>query len=187
MNPNQATVFLDRDGVINRRIIDGYVTRWTEFQLLDGVVSSLVKLHQNGFRLAVVTNQRGIHLGLMTLNDVNHIHRKLSEAVTKAGGSLNEFYVCPHGRSQGCSCRKPKSGLLDQAHNHRPVNWPQSFLVGDSETDITAGNRRGVTTIKIGKSKTSRADLIVADLVSATRYILGTLTKPGEKPYWSKA
>ena len=187
MSPNQATVFLDRDGVINRRIVDGYVTRWGEFQFLEGVVQSLVQLHQNGFRLAVVTNQRGIHLGLMTLANVNHIHHKISKTVTKAGGSLNEFYVCPHGRAQGCGCRKPKSGLLDQAHHHRPVNWQQSFLVGDSETDITAGNRRGVTTIKIGKGNASRADLIVADLVSATRYILGTQRKTGEKANSSKA
>ena len=145
----RATVFLDRDGVLNRRIMDGYVTCLDEFEILPGVLPALALLTRAGFRLAVVTNQQGIALGRMTRADVDAVHEHLRETAAAHGAVLDEFYVCPHHRDVGCPCRKPKPGLLDQAFAHAPIDWSRATLIGDSDRDIEAGKARGVTTIKI--------------------------------------
>ena len=171
-------VFLDRDGVINRRIIDGYVRHEGEFELLAGAVEAMSCLSRAGFRLAVVTNQRGIALGLMNLEDVAHIHGIISRAVAAAGGHLDEFYVCPHDRDSGCPCRKPLPGLLDQAHAGAPVDWSSSFLVGDSDTDILAGKARGVTTIKVAGPSAVDPDHLAVDLPAAAALIVDPSRRP---------
>ncbi len=163
------TVFLDRDGVLNRRIIGDYVTCWPEFELLDGVLEAIASLNRSGYRTVVVTNQRGIALGRMSLDDVNDLHRRLSALVAQQGGCLEEFYVCPHGRDDGCSCRKPEPGLLDQAHEFAPVDWSRSLLIGDSDSDILAGKCLGVTTIKLGEKSLVGADFLAPDLPSSCK------------------
>lgn len=168
----QKTVFLDRDGVLNHRIPGDYVTHPGELQPLDRVFEAVRLLSEKGFRLVVVTNQRGIALGRMTRRAVDEIHRWLDRRAEESGGCLREFYVCPHDRDEGCNCRKPKPGLLDQAHRHRPVDWTHSFLIGDSDSDILAGKSRGVTTIKIGDPSPAGADHCAADLLSAAHWVV---------------
>lgn len=163
------TVFLDRDGVLNRRIVGDYVTCWSEFELLDGVLEAVVTLNRQGFRTVVVTNQRGVALGRMRLEDVADLHGRLSSLVAEYGGCLEEFYVCPHGRDEGCPCRKPKPGLLDQAHRFAPVDWPRSVLIGDSDSDILAGKCRQVTTIKLGATSLVGADFLAPDLATSIK------------------
>ena len=169
------TVFLDRDGVINRRIMADYVTCLAEFQLLPGVLEAIARLTRAGFRLAVVTNQRGIAVGRMSRTDVDRVHRHLSERVAELGGHLAEFYVCPHDRDEGCGCRKPDPGLLDQADRTLAVDWEASFLVGDSDSDIRAGAARGVTTVKVAGRGEAIADHYAADLPEAVAWILDRL------------
>ncbi len=166
------TVFLDRDGVINRRIMGDYVTDPSEFVILDGAVEAISALNRAGLRTVVVTNQRGIAIGRMTLEAVQVVHQLLSERVASAGGKLDEFYICPHDCDQGCGCRKPDPGLLDQADDHSPVDWERSWLVGDSDSDILAGKARHVRTIKVaGPSHVSPFHVSV-DLLDAVRFIL---------------
>ena len=97
------TVFLDRDGVLNRRIVGDYVTCPAEFELLDGVCEAVAALNKAGYRTVVVTNQRGIALGRMSREDVDAVHRELTTRVAAAGGVLTEYYICPHGRNTGCA------------------------------------------------------------------------------------
>jgi len=135
------TAFLDRDGVINRKRPSDYVKSWQEFEFLPGVFDALRTLKQHGFRLIVVTNQRGISLGRFSENDLAVIHERMQAELRKAGGELDAIYYCPHGYDS-CDCRKPGIGLFLRAQRDFPdIRFSNSFLVGDSVEDMEAGER----------------------------------------------
>lgn len=165
-------MFLDRDGVINRRIVGDYVRHWKDFHILDGVLDAVARLNAAGYRTPIVTNQRGIAIGRASAAEVAELHRKLGEAAAAHGARLDEFFVCPHDYADGCPCRKPRPGLLDQAHAAAPVDWARSYLVGDSDSDIEAGRRRGLATIKVAGPSRAGADVELADLPAAAAYVL---------------
>ena len=166
------TVFLDRDGVINERLLNDYVGHADQFRILPGATTAIKRLNQNGFRTVVITNQRGIAIGKTSRDMVNAIHRLLRDEVARAGGTLEEYYLCPHDRHEGCTCRKPEAGLLDQAHRKQPVLWAQSYLVGDCDTDILAGLKRQVCTIKVAGPSKVGAHFECTDLSRAVDFIL---------------
>lgn len=168
---SRSVVFLDRDGVINRRLMGDYVTSLDEFEILPGVLPALALLTRAGFRLVVVTNQRGIALGRMSRQDVDAIHHHLSSLAEGAGAELEEFYVCPHDREEGCPCRKPKPGLLDQAYEHEPLDWHKAYLIGDSDSDIEAAKARGVVAAKVAGLSQAGADYHFDDLTQAAVFI----------------
>lgn len=171
--PMKKTVFVDRDGVINRRKMGGYIQNLEELEILPGAVDALARLHRAGYRVVVVTNQRGLAIGLMSAADVDAIHAHVSQLVEQAGGWLDEFYVCPHDRDEGCPCRKPKPGLLDEADRAHPVDFSTAVLIGDSDSDIAAGLARGVLTIKIGPPGNPRAHRHARDLAHAVAELCG--------------
>jgi D-glycero-D-manno-heptose 1,7-bisphosphate phosphatase len=147
---NLHTVFLDRDGVINRKMPEGqYVTGWQHFHLLPGVPEAIAKLNQAGLRVLVVTNQRGIALGLYAPSDVDHIHVQLNEHLAQSGAHIDGFYFCPHDKRE-CNCRKPLPGLFEQAQANFPEITPAtSLIIGDSLSDIEFGRALGMKTIFI--------------------------------------
>ena len=109
-----SAVFLDRDGVINRKRPEGsYVTSWDEFELLPGALEALALLAKTGARVIVVTNQRGIARGRMTGDDLEEIHTRLRATVSAAGGRLDAIYHCPH--EGPCRCCKPEPGMFEDA------------------------------------------------------------------------
>jgi D-glycero-D-manno-heptose 1,7-bisphosphate phosphatase len=137
----RVAVFLDRDGVINRRIEGGYVRDWSEFELVPGVVDALVALTEAGATLFVVTNQRGIARGMVDPADLADIHTRLTATLADAGVALGGIYVCPHDVGQ-CDCRKPDVGLFRQAQDDNPwIGFASSHMVGDSLSDAEAGAR----------------------------------------------
>jgi D-glycero-D-manno-heptose 1,7-bisphosphate phosphatase len=140
-----STVFLDRDGVINRKMPEGrYVASWEDFELLPGVPEAIARLTRAGKRVVVVSNQRGVFLGLYTEDDVRSIHARLSEIVQAAGGRIDGFYFCPHDR-KGCRCRKPGPGLFEQAQKDFPeIEAAKSLMVGDSHSDIEFAHHLGM-------------------------------------------
>lgn len=148
----------------------GYVNVRDDFVLLPGVIQDMAWMSQR-FRVVIVTNQQGIALGLTDPQLVRDLHAELADRVKRAGGHELEFFVCPHHRDSGCSCRKPRAGLLEQADQIEPVDWQSSFLVGDSDRDIEAGKRKGVTTIKIGPTGEADPDYTVASLQEARSLI----------------
>jgi D-glycero-D-manno-heptose 1,7-bisphosphate phosphatase len=147
---NLRTVFIDRDGVINRKMPEGhYVTRPDEFEILPGVPEAILALNQAGLLVLVVSNQRGIALGFYTTDDVTAIHKQLSSILAHYGAHIDGFYFCPHDNNQ-CDCRKPGTGLFEQAMREFPSITPQtSIMIGDSLSDIEAGQALGMATIFI--------------------------------------
>lgn len=146
------TVFLDRDGVINFKAAEGrYITSWSEFKLLPDADAALAQLTRAGFRLIVVTNQRGVARGVMACEDVDDIHKRMCAALRLAGAHIEAVYCCPHEIGV-CDCRKPGTGLFRQARSDYPdIEFSQSFVVGDSLNDIQAGKALGATTILVGE------------------------------------
>ena len=147
---NISHVFLDRDGVLNRNPPEGqFVTCWEEFELLPGVEDAIAELNRSGRKMIVVTNQRGIALGLYSRQDLDRMHDQLRQRLAARGARLDAIYVCPHDDGQ-CNCRKPLTGLFEQAFQDFPAARPEnSVMVGDSLRDIEAGSRLGMRTVLI--------------------------------------
>jgi D-glycero-D-manno-heptose 1,7-bisphosphate phosphatase len=145
-----STVLLDRDGVLNRKMPEGrYVERWEDFHVLPGVAEALAKLNQAGLRVIVISNQRGIALGLYTAADVDAIHAAFQSLLHQHGAHVDAFFYCQHLVGQ-CNCRKPLPGLFEQAVKAFPaVTAATSLMVGDSPVDMEFGRRLGITTILI--------------------------------------
>jgi len=143
-------VFLDRDGVLNEKMPEGeYVRSVGGLRVLPGVPEAIARLNRAGMRIIVVTNQRGIALGLYTGEDVQSIHNALQAQLVSHGGHIDGFFFCPHDHDQ-CNCRKPLGGLFEQAVARFPEITPEtSVMIGDSLSDVEFGRRLGMTTIFI--------------------------------------
>jgi D-glycero-D-manno-heptose 1,7-bisphosphate phosphatase len=133
------TVFLDRDGVINRNRPRGdYVKSWQEFQFLPGARGAIAKLTQAGFRLIVITNQACVGKGIVSWDEVQQIHELMMQEIACSGGRIEAVLCCPHVPGEGCHCRKPAPGLLKHAQEEYNVDLGQAILVGDSVIDVQA-------------------------------------------------
>jgi histidinol-phosphate phosphatase family protein len=145
-------IFLDRDGVINEKAPkDDYIKSWNEFEFLHGVKEAIKRLNKAGFLVIVITNQRGVAKGLMTEEDLKDIHTKLIKELKKSGARIDSIYYCPHDEKDNCNCRKPKIGMFLKAKEDFNIDLNKSWLVGDSNSDIIAGQKAGCKTILINK------------------------------------
>ena len=144
----RPTAFLDRDGTINEKAPGGsgsYVTSWAGFRFLPGAIEAMERLRAAGWRIVVVTNQRGIALGTMSREQVDEIHRRMALLAP-----VDAVYVCPHDEGE-CDCRKPDVGLFRAAQRDDPgIDFAHSVVFGDSESDIEAGRRLGCRTVRVG-------------------------------------
>jgi D-glycero-D-manno-heptose 1,7-bisphosphate phosphatase len=156
---NIRCVFLDRDGVINRKAPEGeYTGHWSEFHLLPGVESAIAELNRSGRRILVVSNQRGIALGLYSRDDLDSLHKRLQQHLATHCAHIDGFYICPHDENQ-CDCRKPKTGLFLQAFRDFPdISVENSVLIGDSISDIEAARTLGMSCIFIEGDPQTRKD-----------------------------
>ncbi len=166
-----TTIFLDRDGVINRKRDDDYVKHWGEFAFLPGAKEALQLLTENHYRVIVVTNQRGIARGWMTDADVQAIHTRMLAEIAPA--RIAAIYYCPHDKDQ-CDCRKPKTGLFRQAQRDFPdIDFARSIVIGDSASDLEAGTALGCRTIYIGAADgTAAGQAVAASLYEAVLTLL---------------
>lgn len=139
------TLFLDRDGVINRRIPESYVTAIKEFEFLPGSKEAIAECASVFKHILVVTNQQGIGKGLMTESDLEAIHHHMQMEVHLAGGRIDEAYFCPGLKRDNPICRKPEIGMYLQACDDFPEIHPEkSIMVGDSPSDIQFGRKAGI-------------------------------------------
>lgn len=155
------TVFLDRDGVINRKAReDAYVTSWEEFEFLPGTLEAFRLLADHDVLTIVVTNQRAVGRGLLASSDLALIHRKMLAAIHAAGGRVDAVFACEHDAGR-CSCRKPATGLFLQARERFPaIDFATSLVIGDSATDLEAGRRLGCRLVLIGTDQRRGTELL---------------------------
>ena len=135
-------VFLDRDGVINEERKD-YVKNLDEFIILKGVSKAIKLLKEKNFLVIIVTNQSAVNRKLLTENQLNEIHNYLQVNLRKDHTTCDAIYYCPHKPEENCKCRKPKPGLLLRAAEEHSIDMKNSFLIGDSMTDIEAADTAG--------------------------------------------
>ncbi len=170
-------VFLDRDGVINRKphCDNDYITRWEEVEILPGVAEAIVALNRAGFYVIVVTNQRGIAKGLVTTAELESIHQRIREQLGLAGARIDAIYWCPHELIPPCGCRKPAPGMLLKAARCFNVDLTASWMVGDSPTDVEAGKIAGCRTVRLisdARQIRGSADIVASSLLAAIPAIL---------------
>jgi D-glycero-D-manno-heptose 1,7-bisphosphate phosphatase len=167
-------VFLDRDGVLNRKMPEGaYVGDWAQFQWLAGADEAIARMNRAGLTVILVTNQRGIALGLYTHAQLEDIHANIQRHLARHGARLDAVYYCPHNHGE-CHCRKPDIGLFEQALQQFPqANAQNSLVIGDSLSDIQAGQRLGMKTVFIQgeadrQQAGSTAAVVLADAVAGS-------------------
>ena len=145
------TLFLDRDGVINVRLIDDYVKNINEFEFLSGVLEAFQIFAEKFGRIIIVTNQQGVGKGLMTLEDVNRVHDFMVKEIENQKGRIDKIYVCPQLKSDPDNFRKPSPRMAYMAqHDFPEIDFEQSIMIGDSNSDIEFGRNAGMFTILIG-------------------------------------
>ncbi|MDD3471604.1 MAG: D-glycero-beta-D-manno-heptose 1,7-bisphosphate 7-phosphatase [Syntrophaceae bacterium] len=169
---HKKAIFLDRDGVINRKLPENrYVANQKEFELIPGVRAALKILSKLGYLLIVVTNQRGIARGLMDETQLNEVHRHMKTKLEERDILLDGIYFCPHDRDEGCNCRKPRPGMILEATTQFNIDLDQSFMVGDSDSDVAAAVSAGVRAIRISSEIDPQAYLTFPTLVDFAQYL----------------
>jgi D-glycero-D-manno-heptose 1,7-bisphosphate phosphatase len=154
MNLKNWTLFLDRDGVINKRKPGGYIENHAEFEFLEGVLEIMPVLNTCFGPIVVVTNQQGIAKGVMTLSELDGLHNYMLTKIEEAGGRIDKVYFCPEAAYLKPPCRKPNTGMGLQAQEDFPeIDFSRSILVGDSDSDIEFGNRLGMKTVWINHNE----------------------------------
>ncbi len=167
------TLFLDRDGVINKRIDGGYVQHWETFEFLPGVPESLAIFSRIFGRIIVITNQQGIAKGIMNEKQLQSVHRKMIADVEKAGGKIDAIFHCPDMASKSGNCRKPSVFMALKAQKRFPeIDFSKSIMVGDTESDMAFGKNAGMFTVLVGAEMVSPevVDFKTRDMSSLAAY-----------------
>lgn len=178
----QRAVFLDRDGTLNRCV--GFLRRTEELELLPGAAEAVRRINDSGYLAILVTNQPQLARGEVTTEGLRQIHNKLETLLGQEGAFLDAIYYCPHHPHKGyageipelkivCDCRKPKPGMLLQAAERFNIDLGQSWMVGDMQGDILAGNAAGCRTVLISETDADFGqNLTVPDVLEFAERIL---------------
>jgi D-glycero-D-manno-heptose 1,7-bisphosphate phosphatase len=183
----KLAVFLDRDGTINEEM--GYINHIDRFVLIPGAAGAIRSINESELKAVVVTNQSGAARGYFPKELIDQVHQKMSDLLEKEGAFLDGIYTCTHappskGKSGGCSCRKPKIGLMKQAAQDLNLDLEKSYVVGDRFKDVEMARNAGAKAILVltgyGKGELEflgpggkvRADFVAEDLAEAVEWIL---------------
>ena len=141
------TLFLDRDGVINHEKENDYIRNWDEFIFYDDSIAAVALLKKCFSHIFVTTNQKGIGKQLMSVEDLDHIHRNMNIQIEKAGGKIDHIYFCPD-LDDNSPNRKPQPGMAFQAKNDYPqIDLAKSIMVGNRMSDMKFGRNAGMITV----------------------------------------
>jgi D-glycero-D-manno-heptose 1,7-bisphosphate phosphatase len=175
----RRAVFLDRDGTLNVRPDEhAYVESLDGFVWLAGALEGASALARAGFVLAVVSNQRGVARGLVSWATLTSIEHEIQARMRDAGAEITAFRYCPHDLADACDCRKPAPGMILALARTLDIDLPRSWMIGDSESDIAAGQAAGCRTALIdepgspARSRRSRPDIVAPSLDAAATAIL---------------
>ncbi len=137
-----TAVFVDRDGTLNYD--SGYVISPEQLVLFPGVPEAIARLNQLGVMVIMVTNQSAIGRGMMTMEELENIHARLAALIQPYGASIDAIFSCPHHPQDGCGCRKPNTGLIDQAVDRFSLDLSHCYLVGDKRSDLEVAQKVAV-------------------------------------------
>ena len=145
------TLFVDRDGVINKNRVGDYVKNYDEFEFIAGVKEAFVELNNHFGRIIVVTNQQGIGKGLYTESDVEGIHLSMMLDIMLAGGHIDRIFFAPQLASENSEMRKPNIGMARLAKEEFPdIDFTKSLMIGDAISDMQFGRTAGMKTVFVG-------------------------------------
>jgi D-glycero-D-manno-heptose 1,7-bisphosphate phosphatase len=173
-------VILDRDGVINHDS-DQYIKSPAEWRPIPGSIEAIARLHQGGYRVAVATNQSGIGRGLFDMATLNAINDKMMEMVFRQGGRIDALFFCPHTAIEGCNCRKPRTGMLEEIASRYHMELKAVPVIGDSLKDLQAAEAVGALPVLVltGKGARTREEgalprktQVFDDLADAARHLI---------------
>jgi len=179
----EKVVFLDRDGVINVDSPD-YIKTWSEFQFISGSLEALTLLNEFGFTVFIITNQSAVNRGMIPEAVLHEMHDNMRRAVENQGGYIADIFYCPHRPDEGCGCRKPKPGLIEQAQQRHRLDLSTAWMVGDSAKDIMCARNAGcghAILVRTGNGRSSErllceqqtpADRVVENLREAVDFIV---------------
>ena len=179
----RPAVFLDRDGTLIEDV--GYLDRLDRVALFPWTVDAIRALNRGGFTVVVITNQSGVGRGYFDLDTLARIHDRLAELLAEGGVRLDGVYFCPHLPEDECGCRKPRSGMIEEAVARHGFDPARGFVIGDKGVDVALGRAVGATTMMVRTgygelalaSGAVDADHVVADLAEAAA-VIERIVKP---------
>ena len=163
------TIFLDRDGVINKEI--HYLHKINDLEFVDGIFDVCIHFQNLGYQNIIITNQSGIGRGYYEESDYQKITNWMLSKFNGYGVKILDIFHCPHAPDSNCNCRKPKPGMLLNAKTKYGIDMKRSWLIGDKETDIQAANNAGINQTILIKS-----GYIIDELKSNARYIINKVS-----------
>ncbi len=188
----RPAVFLDRDGTINEQM--GYINHASRFHLLPDVAKAIKILNNHDIPVVVVTNQSGLARGYFPEELLVEVHDKMNRLLNDAGAVIDGLYICPHHPEakeeryrENCECRKPKTGLLQQAAEEMQLDLSRSFMVGDRWSDLKCGHNAGTATVLvltgygrgdlqyIGPKQELQPDFQAKGLLEAVKWIIARM------------
>ena len=178
----RPAVFLDRDGTICEEV--GYLNHVSRFRMFPFAAAALRRLNDVEFPVIVVSNQSGVARGYFPESLVQQVNQIMAQQLSEAGARVDAVYYCPHASSENCSCRKPKTGMLERAGREHCIDLQRSFVVGDRHGDVQLAHNakaRGVL-VRTGYGAGELAwhaakwpappDFVAEDLAEAVDWIL---------------
>ena len=189
LKQQQKCIFIDRDGTVNE--YKGYITNEKDFVLISGVIDAIKKINSSGYLVILVTNQPVVARGMCDISDVEKIHMKLETLLGESGAYLDDIVFCPHHPDRGydgenllykkeCTCRKPKTGMIENMVRRYNIDTNLSYMVGDTTVDIKTGMNAGVKTVLLESGEAGmdgkfnvRPNIYARDLQDAVDIILG--------------
>ena len=136
------TIFLDRDGVVNKEV--NYLHQIKDFEFIPGIFEACNYFQDIGFKIIIITNQSGIARGYFKENDYHKITDWMLKQLEKKNIEILDVFHCPHGPKSSCECRKPKPGMFIEARTKHNINMRESWMIGDSQRDIIAASAAGI-------------------------------------------
>jgi len=179
----RPAVFLDRDGTIADEV--GYLNHLSRFRMFPFAAAAVRRLNEAGLPVVVITNQSGVGRGYFPESLVHEVHTQMTQQLAADGARVDAVYYCPHTSADNCSCRKPKTGMLERAAREHAIDLKRSFVVGDRHGDIELARNVEARSILVrtgyGEGElawraakwTSQPDFVARDLVDAADWILG--------------
>jgi D-glycero-D-manno-heptose 1,7-bisphosphate phosphatase len=167
------TIFLDRDGVINKEV--EYLFRISDFEFIEGVFDACLYFQQLDYKIIIISNQSGIARGYYSERDYLELTKWMLNQFNIKGISILDILYCPHGPESSCECRKPKPGMLIEAKDKYNISMKDSWMIGDKETDIEAANLSGINnTILV------RSGHLVDESNSSSKFIVDSIKQSKE-------